>query len=394
MQRKKILWLVSWYPNKNDRFDGDFIQRHARAAAIGNDVHVILVTDAGIQNSIEEEFNYATGLTEQIIYFKRKKGLAGKIKKQFTWRNLYKKAIKKYIAKHGLPDCVHVHVPWKAGLIALWMKKKYTKDFVVTEHWGIYNGVVQDHFFTKSKLTQTFVKKIFSEARIFVSVSKFLSKGVENIAGKKANLIIPNVVDTSLFFYKEGKYSKFTFIHVSNMVALKNVKGILDAFKILLQQTNADTQLILIGNRNHEYVKYAENLGMLNTFVFFRGEISYKEVAEEMQRSHCLVLNSVMENSPCVIGEALCCGLPVVATHVGGIPELLDESNSILIPSENIEALVIAMNTVRMNYFFFDQKQIANESAKKFGYGAVSKKFDELYDVFTKNPARNSGTKH
>ena len=45
MQRKKILWLVSWYPNRNDKFDGDFIQRHARAAAIYHDVHVIFVTD-------------------------------------------------------------------------------------------------------------------------------------------------------------------------------------------------------------------------------------------------------------------------------------------------------------------------------------------------------------
>lgn len=382
MQRKKILWLVSWYPNKNDRFDGDFIQRHARAAAIGNDVHVILVTDAQIKNAIEEKFHYATGLTEQIIYFKRKKGIAGKIGKQFVWRNLYKKAIKKYIAKHGLPNWVHVHVPWKAGLIALWMKKKYAKDFIVTEHWGIYNDVVQDHFFSKPKLVQTFIKKIFSKAKIFVSVSQFLSAGVENIAGKKANLIIPNVVDTSLFFYKKEKYSKFTFIHVSNMVALKDVKGILNTFKGLLLRTNADVQLILIGNRSKKYIRYAESIGVLNTSVFFRGEVSYKEVAEEMQRSHCFVLNSVIENSPCVIGEALCCGLPVIATNVGGIPELLDESNGILIPCQNMEALENAMNAVWMKYSFFNQKQIAEEAGKKFGYNTISKKFDELYNLF------------
>ena len=382
MQRKKILWLVSWYPNKNDRFDGDFIQRHARAAAIGNDVHVIFVTDAGIHTAIEEEFNYATGFTEQIIYFKRKKGIAGKIAKQFTWQKLNKNAVQNYIGKNGLPHLVHVHVPWKAGLIALWMKKKYAKDFIVSEHWGIYNDVVQDHFFTKPKLVQTLIKKIFSESKTFVAVSRFLSNGVEKIAGKKANSIIPNVVDTSLFFYKEEKYSKFTFIHVSNMVALKNVKQLLDAFKELLKQTNAAMQLILIGNRNKTYIKYAESINVLNTAVFFRGEISYKEVAAEMQRSHCFVLNSVIENSPCVIGEALCCGLPVVATNVGGIPELLNESNSILIPSQNMEALQIAMNTVWMKYSFFNQKQIADDAGKKFSYNTISKKFDELYHLF------------
>src|SRR5574337_1032481 len=124
-KRKRILWLSSWYPNRQDLYDGDFIQRHARAAAIYHDVYVIFVTDADMQLPKEEEWNYATGLTEQIIYFKKKKGFTARIRKQLTWRNLYQKAIKHYIAKNGLPDIVHVHVPWKAGLIALWVKRKY-----------------------------------------------------------------------------------------------------------------------------------------------------------------------------------------------------------------------------------------------------------------------------
>ena len=85
MRRKKILWLVSWYPNKNDRFDGDFIQRHARAAAIYHDVHVIFVTDTEMEKAMDEEWNYATGLTEQIIYFKKKKGIAARLRKQIAF---------------------------------------------------------------------------------------------------------------------------------------------------------------------------------------------------------------------------------------------------------------------------------------------------------------------
>ena len=147
MQRKKILWIVSWYPNKNDRFDGDFIQRHARAAAIYQDVHVIFVTDAEMEKPTDEEWNYVTGLTEQIIYFKRKKGFAARLRKQLTWRSTFQQAVKNYIQENGLPDCVHVHIPWKAGLIALWMKKKYGKEFIVTEHWGMYNSVVEGNFY-------------------------------------------------------------------------------------------------------------------------------------------------------------------------------------------------------------------------------------------------------
>jgi glycosyltransferase involved in cell wall biosynthesis len=275
-----------------------------------------------------------------------------------------------------------VHVPWKAGLIALWMKRKYGRNFMITEHWGIYNEVVEDNFYTKPKLNRALLKNLFKEAKALVSVSDFLGKGVERISGKKTDMIIPNVVDTALFFYKQEKYSKFTFIHVSNMVPLKNVKAILDAFKIMSQATGKDVQLILIGNRNNEYPEYADQLGLLNSSVFFRGEITYAEVAKEMQHSHCFVLNSNMENSPCVISEALCCGLPVIATNVGGVGELINNNNGYLISSGDNEALVSAMEDICNNYSLFNQKQISEEATQKFSYSSIAKKFDELYRKF------------
>src|SRR5688572_22487713 len=125
MQRKKILWLVSWYPNMNDRLDGDFIQRHARAAAIFHDVHVIFVTEAEIDEESKEEINQATGLTEQVVYFRKKTGFFLKLRKYWKWKQLFQKSIEAYIHKKGLPDIVHVHVPWKAGIMALWMKKGF-----------------------------------------------------------------------------------------------------------------------------------------------------------------------------------------------------------------------------------------------------------------------------
>lgn len=379
MQRKKILWLVSWYPNRKDEFDGDFIQRHARAAAIHHDIHVIFVTGAETTAAIEEEWNYATGLTEQIIYFKRTEGFLSRIRKHLSWRNVFRKAVEKYIEKNGMSGHVHVHVPWKAGLIALWMKRKYGIDFMITEHWGIYNEVVEDNFFKKSLPLQRSLKNIFNQSAKFISVSRFLANGIERIAGKKADAIISNVVDTSLFFAKEEKYSRFTFIHVSNMVALKNVGGILDAFKKLIESSDGGFQLIMVGNRDSEYVHYAGHLGLLNSSVFFRGEIAYREVAEEMQRCHCLIMNSSMENSPCVIGEALCCGLPVITTGVGGIPELVNETNSLLVPLNDTEAMANAMQKLREQYPLFHREKISAEASERFGYAAIAEAFAKLY---------------
>jgi glycosyltransferase involved in cell wall biosynthesis len=378
--RKKILWLPGWYPNRKDRFEGDFIQRHARAAALYHDVHVLYVTDMDMEHYSEEELQEATGLTEQVIYFHSGKGFWGKVQKQFTWRKLYRRAIEQYVRRFGAPDLVHVHVSWKAGIIAMELKRKNGWPYLVTEHWGIYNNKVADNFFRQPSYRRNIIKRIFVEAKELLTPSIFLGAGISSIVTRKAFHLLPNVVDTSLFFPREEKYATFTFLHVSNMVPLKNVSGILKAFnEIIVTGGITDVQLILAGDRDHTYRHEAEALGLLNRHVFFKGEISYRDVAREMQMAHCLVLNSTMENSPCVIGEALCCGLTVVAPAVGGIPELVDGSNGILFDPAEEKSLAMAMLKIMQQYHQYGTKLIAASAHQKFNYSAVGKIMDEAY---------------
>lgn len=381
MQRKKILWLVSWYPNINDRFDGDFIQRHARAAAIFHDIHVLFITEAYIEEDVKQNIQVATGLTEQFIYYKKKSGFFRQLKKQWNWKHLFQKSIQDYISKYGLPDKVHVHIPWKAGLMGLWMQKKFGINYMISEHWGIYNKDVENNFESKPAITKRLLKEIYRKAEKVIAVSHFLADNIQSTFGKQPIQILPNVVDTTLFFHQKEKYSKFSFIHVSNMVPLKNVDLILKAFKQLLDEngTNNDLQLILIGNRNHEYVKFAASLGLLNSSVFFRGEVLYNEVAEEMRRSHCFVLFSDSETFSCVSAEALCSGLPVISSSVGALPELINDSNGILVRPGNTEELAEAMRRVWKEQVRFNPKQISEMASRSYGYSSIAAEFDRLY---------------
>jgi glycosyltransferase involved in cell wall biosynthesis len=376
--RKKILWLVSWYPNKYDPFDGDFIQRHARAAALFDDVHVIFIKGAEQQVGIEEECSSTEGLTEQIIYFPKREGFLQKPGNFLQWQSLYNKAIKNY-CKNKLPQLIHVHIPWKAGLIALWARKKYKLLYIVTEHWGIYNNVAEDNIHTKSFLQRIFLKKIFKEANKFISVSKFLGEGVNATLVKKRYTVLPNVVDTELFHPGNEKHKRFTFLHVSNMVALKNVEGIILAFHQFLMTTRAEAQLILIGNRDTQYHQMADSFGLLNRSLFFRGEVPYEDVAKEMQYAHVFILNSNIENSPCVIGEALCSGLPVIATDVGGISELVTAENSLLVNAKDDDGLSNAMRQIHQQYHQFNAFQTASLAKQKFSFFSVGSQLHVLY---------------
>ncbi len=380
MSRKKILWLCSWYPNKLEPFNGDFIQRQAHAAALLNDVFVIHLAgdNTGVVKETGEVVTNAPGIAEIIIYYKKHASFPAKLLSHYKWLHLSKKAIRKYIIENGKPDVIHVNIPVKAGYLGLWAQKKYGIPYVVTEHWGIYNEVEVHNYESKNSLFKQLTKKVYDGAAVFISVSRYLAEGVNRLVLQKKYTVVPNVVDTNIFYYKEKQPASFRFLHVSNMVPLKNAEGILRAFKTVAEQ-NSNVELIMIGDTANEIREYAYSLHFAKGAVSFKGEVPYQQVAAEMQLADCFILFSNIENSPCVIGEALCCGLPAIATRVGGIPELVDETNSILVEAGNENTLATAMQEVMKNYFTYNRKKIAEKAQNFFSYPVISKQLDEIY---------------
>ncbi len=381
MKRKRILWLCSWYPSEAAPFNGDFIQRHARAAALYNDIDVIHVTGTLDQSKTAFFLPIEKGLTETIIHYKNRNGVIGKILNHFTWSKHYKQAIEKYINEKGKPDLVHIHVPVKAGLIALWIKKKFSIPYIVTEHWGIYNKVLNENYSNRPFWFKRLARAVFFNATKILSVSNYLAAEIRNTISTDLNFtIINNTVNTDLFYYKTKQQEKFRFIHISNMISLKNAEGILIAFKEF-QSSGKNAELVIVGENYFSIEQLAADLGLLNSSVFFKGEISYSQVANEIQQSDCLVLFSIIENSPCVISEALCCGVPVIATNVGGIPELVSNANSILVEPGNTGKLKEAMIKMIETYSSFNKNKIAEDARGKFSYPIIGKEFDLLYQL-------------
>ena len=72
----KVLWLASWYPNQVSPYEGDFIQRHARAVTAYSKVTVVYLSQAGeTLNVYKTQFidQEKDNVIEKIIFFKFKK---------------------------------------------------------------------------------------------------------------------------------------------------------------------------------------------------------------------------------------------------------------------------------------------------------------------------------
>ena len=385
-ENRKVLWLASWYPGEYEHTNGDFVQRHAQAVAKFIDLDVIHVAQAGGDIATKEnltilkqgrltEYNYS--FNHQPLYPR----LLNKIVYNLRYIKFYKKILKDYISKYGKPSVIHVHAPMKAGLLALWLKSVYEIPYIVTEHSSMYDPSATDSFYLRSRYFRENTAKVFQGAVAVTCVSETVGSVLQKLFRLNPITVVHNVVQTNHFHpvdIDDIKNRPFRWVHVSSLNPRKNVEGIIEAF-FRLNETAPDWQLRLVGPKNEFIVKLIADTG-LQSKIKFVGEVSYEDVAKEVATADALILFSKQENYPCVISEALCCGLPVLSSDVGGIQEAIDESNGILVPSENVEVLSQAIKVMMKNYSMYNKQTIAEKAMLSYSEDTIGKQFISLYE--------------
>jgi len=94
-----------------------------------------------------------------------------------------------------------------------------------------------------------------------------------------------------------------------------------------------------------------------------------------------------------VILEALCSGLPVISSRVGGVGEVINDNNGIMVESENVSALAAAMQKMIDDYSQYNREAIATDAAKKFSYETVAKQYLQYYENYCVTASRTSNTR-
>lgn len=380
-----ILWLASWYPNALSPYDGDFIQRHARAVSLIKDITLVFIKkdETGIiTKNIKKEVTKTGNLTEIIVYyypFKTGLTFLDRLLSIKKYNSVYRKTLEKFIEEKGTPSLVHVHVAMKVGLLAVFIKKKYGIKYIVTEHWTGYFQEADKNIYNSGYFFKRFTTKILSQASLLLPVTNNLGEIINSVV-KIPFVVIPNVVDTNLFYYTRQMQNKFRFIHVSSMKYQKNPEGIIKAAKLLWDE-GFEFELVMTGWINAVIKNIADKLLLTDKQIIFKSEMPYSQVAKEMQKSSAFILFSRIENLPCVILEALCCGLPVISSDVGGIKEVINESNGVWVSSENEFELKEAMKKMILNYSTYNKQMIAENAALKFNYSTIGK---QIYDIYKK----------
>ncbi len=205
-----------------------------------------------------------------------------------------------------------------------------------------------------SKLRLRMTVNALQQARQVTAVSRRLRQKIIDMGIEPERVhYIPNGVDPGLFHPRDRSSCrrqlglddrKKVLLFVGKFRPVKGIEYLLDALRLLKGENKLDFDTVLIGSGplEQKYCRAIENYG-LNGRVVFAGNRKHEEISTWMSAADLFCLPSLKEGMPNVVLEALACGCPVVASDVGGISDLIEGRNGILVPAADSSALAGAV---------------------------------------------------
>jgi len=231
-------------------------------------------------------------------------------------------------------------------------------------------------------------KKVLSVHGIFSEqVNTLHSKSISSIAKIAESQVLnwPDKLTTDSKATQKLYKEKFdlNFEYLPSPLDIQKFSGISDVTKI-------ENQVAYVGRDSYEkgidILKQAES--KIDGNVVYCTDRSWDDAMEIIKSSQVIVVPSRMESLPTTVKEAFYLNVPVVATNVGGIPELIkDNETGILVPSENPDKLADAVNELLSNKQ--KAKRLANNGNKfvksNMTWDIILPKYIQFYeDLLTK----------
>ncbi|HXF63751.1 MAG TPA: glycosyltransferase family 4 protein [Caldilineaceae bacterium] len=289
-------------------------------------------------------------------------------------------------------DLLRVHSLRFTGLAALWARRVYHLPVPIVAHhhhtdpdrWtGLVDGRVArqvDLLLVGSAATAADVITRFRVAKQRLAVIPY---GIDA-------QFRPGLTDT-LAQTRSHLAGRQVIIHVGSLIPRKNVAGLLAAFA-QVRAALPTAYLVLLGSGPEEAAlrSQAASLGIADG-VEFAGRVDEQTKLAFYGRADLLVSASLMEGFGLAVGEAMACGVPVVATAAGSLPELVEDGvTGLLVPPADQNALATAILYLLQNPVLARRLgQAASERIDRlFRWERTTQQTLALYQQLVNDPAK------
>jgi L-malate glycosyltransferase len=388
-RRPNILFLPRWYPHRYDPMPGLFIRQQAEALTGQCNVAVLYVhADGNAVNNYEIEVSEENGVHVVRVYYHQVTTRIPFLSEMLKVLRFFKAhSLGMRVLRSFKPDLLHVHVLTRGGIVAWWKRIRTGTPYVITEHWSRYLPASNSfHGYIRKAATREVVRS----ASAVVAVSETLKKAMQKYHLENSSFfVVHNPVDTRRFVIGEPRKNreKIRFIHISCFEdRSKNISGFLKAVgKIAGQRNDFEARLIGDGPEFNLWKNRAAEWGISADVVSFSGLKVGEELVNEIQSADFFVLSSNYETFGTVVIECLLCGIPVVATKVGVVSEVIREDNGIVIAPGSQEELETAISRMLDTCSGYDKQRIREKVVSEFSNESIAGELLNIYSHVIRN---------
>jgi len=275
----------------------------------------------------------------------------------------------------------HYNLTWSimasyGGFLGLRFKKKYpNKPWLLT----LQEGDPPEEIEKKVSVFKRWFYLIFQKADYFQAISNFLHDWAIKM-GAKSGEIIPNGVDLGIFKPRQNdNKSEKVILTVSRLVKKNAVDDLIKAGQYL----DFPFKILIIGDGSdkNKLVELAKELNLEDKIVFC-GSVEHKDLSKYYSSADVFVRPSLSEGLGNVFLEAMACGVPVIGTPVGGIPDFLeDRKTGLFCQVNNPQDIAKKIEEILEN----DQlrKNMVNNGLNlvkdKYSWDKISLKMEEIF---------------
>jgi len=327
----------------------------------GHEVHIITWLDKGFpKNSMQEGFYIHRVFGKNIRL----------LSPLLYWINIF------ICLKKIQPDIIHVQ-NFGLELPAFFSKKLLKTPFII-------NARGSENIYHRSFIKKYLQKLALKGLDKLLVQTDYKKKELKKIF-KGEILVVPNGINLSIYRnilksdVKEN--NKKNIIFVGRLLPIKGLDYLMNAMKII-QNKNKNVFLTLVGDGYYrksleKMIKKLE----IEKAVTFTGKIPNTEIPKYLSNSDVFVLPSLSEGFPNVVLEAMAAGLPIVASNIGGLSELIkNNENGYLVETKNPEQLADGLLKILQNPEIKTKMSQNNlKKAKNYSWESVVFDLEKIY---------------
>jgi glycosyltransferase involved in cell wall biosynthesis len=286
------------------------------------------------------------------------------------------------------PSVVHLHTASGASFVRkaiLFWISRFARVRVVVLH--VHGGGFQDYYENSPRPIQAMIRATLCRASAVVALGELWSARLSMIAPTAQITVVPNAVPSARRTVQPAPGDPVRVVFLGRISDDKGTFRLLDAWADLARDPDHAeglgkvATLTIAGDGEVQRAQDRVRQLHLEDTVEVGGWLSGSDTRELLDHSHVLVLPSRIEGQPMAVLEAMARGLCVIASDVGGLPEMLAGGCGMMVSPDDTDAIAAALRLVvhdhesRVRYGAAAYARVAD----RFDVQAVWRRLDALY---------------